>query len=139
MKYHPKPMFFWKYGQSCYRKCFLHQYHNPGTFSPGGRTAKFCKKNTKKYEFLAILSFWNISNTQKPPFGIKLNALPIKRSDLRHPRTTYVVTPGGQTCTFWRKMTRFWQFSRVFQLLYTFTHEIPPKTYVFLKIWSKLL
>ena len=93
----------------------------------------------KKYEFLAILGFWNISNTHKPPFGINLNTLPIKRSDLRHPKSTYVVTPGGQTCTFWRKMTRFWQFSRVFRLLYTFTHEIPPKTYVFLKIWSKLL
>ena len=96
----------------------------------GVKRLNFVKK-IEKYQFSAILGFWNISNTQKPPFGIKLNALPIKRSDLRHPRTTYVVTPGGQTCTFWRKMTRFWQFYRVFQLLYTFTHEIPPKTYVF--------
>ena len=55
--------------------------------------------------FLAILGFWNILNTQKTPFGINLNALPSKQSALQYPRTTYVVTPGGQTCAFWQKMT----------------------------------
>ena len=129
MKYHPKPMFFWKYGQSCYRKCFLHQYHNPGTFSPGGRTAKFCKKKTKKYEFLAILSFWNISNTQKTLFEIQKNALPIKQSALQHPRTTYVVSPGGQTRPFWWKMTPNNTVLPIISQVFAWKHIKHPENY----------
>ena len=57
MKYHLKPMFFWKYGQSYYRKWFLHQCQNPGTFSPGGQTPKFCKKKSKNISFRQFWAF----------------------------------------------------------------------------------
>ena len=70
----------------------------------GVKRLNFVKK-IEKYQVSAILGFWNILNTQKTPFGIKLNALPSEQSALQYPRATYVVTPGGQTCAFWQKMT----------------------------------
>ena len=86
-------------------------------------------KKTKKYEFLAILGFWNILNTQKTPFGINLNALPSKQSALQYPRTTYVVTPGGQTCAFWRKMTPNNSVLPIIAQAIAWKHKKQPKIY----------
>ena len=47
--------------------------------------------------------------------------------------------PGGLEIDKKLEISRFWSFFLVFELFDTFTHKIPPKTNVFLKIWAKLL
>ena len=93
-------------------------------------------KKTKKYEFLAILSFWNISNTQKTLFEIQRNALPIKQSALQHPRTTYVVSPGGQTRPFWWKMTPNNTVLPIILQVFAWKHIKHPENQTYSLIWK---